>query len=201
MKLKLNKRIVAAVVTAFCFAAMLCGCGSNDEVMELLEANCDEYPSDVEEAGALSSSMQESDLKEQTIFVYICGEVERPGVYELPSGSRLYEVVNRAGGLTGAADENSLNQAAVVSDGQQIYVPKKGEESISGEAKTSSALININTADEAALCSITGIGASRAADIVAYRQANGPFGSIEDIMKVSGIKEGLFAKIKDQITV
>ncbi len=148
-----------------------------------------------------------------TIFVYICGCVNAPGVYELPSGSRLFELLDRCGGCSGDAAGNVLNPAASLSDGEKIYVPSEdevrsdvydpavatGQAGIPGQADDDR--ININTADVSALQTIKGIGESRAADIVAYREANGPFRSTEDIMKVSGIKEGLYSKIKDQIRI
>lgn len=163
------------------------------------------------------------------IYVHICGAVENPGVYELDAGSRVYEVIEAADGFTEEACENYVNQAELLQDGQKISIPTveeveqaKAEGSFqetwtsggadgqveqnrstqtTADTGGSSGLVNINTATESELCSISGIGASRAAAIVEYRQENGNFASIEDIMKVSGIKEGTYEKIKDMITV
>lgn len=164
------------------------------------------------------------------ICVHVCGAVKRAGVYELPAGSRVYEAVKCAGGFSDEADEDYVNQAQRLSDGSKLVIPtieqaqsaKDGGDSaveqigiveqddvtlaagheMSSEADGSSdGRININTASEAQLCEIPGIGATRAAAIVAYRQESGGFRSIEDIMNVSGIKEGTYAKIKDSIKV
>lgn len=170
-----------------------------------------------------------------SIWVHICGAVKCPDVYELPTGSRVYEAVKLAGGFTEEADESYVNQAQPLSDGVKIVIPTReqtrslaageGDGGIgivgatglqaddgnpgsatgtdSGEASGASAdgRVNINTATETQLCGIAGIGATRAAAIVAYRQEHGSFARIEDIMNVSGIKEGTYAKIRDSITV
>lgn len=136
-------------------------------------------------------------LQTEVIYVYVCGAVMEPGVYMLPEGGRIFEVIDMAGGIAPDADLSAVNLADFVYDGQKVYVPAKGEEI----CQTSQGLININTADEALLMTLPGIGAARAAAIVAYRDANGRFESIEDIMNVSGIKESAYAKIKDLITV
>ena len=164
----------------------------------------------------------------QTIYVHVCGAVINPNVYELPAGSRVYEAVQMAGGFTEDADESYVNQAQTLSDGVKLVIPTieqtqamitenaevdligiVGEQdgvqgnsaSMQGGAASSDGKININTATEAELCNIPGIGATRAAAIVAYRQEKGGFSVIEDIMNVSGIKEGTYEKIKDSIKV
>lgn len=164
----------------------------------------------------------------QTIYVHVCGAVINPNVYELPVGSRVYEAVQMAGGFTEDADESYVNQAQTLSDGVKLVIPTieqtqamvtensevdlvgiVGEQggvqetaaSMQGGAASSDGKININTATEAELCNIPGIGATRAAAIVAYRQEKGGFSAIEDIMNVSGIKEGTYEKIKDSIKV
>ncbi len=137
-------------------------------------------------------------------MVYICGCENAPGVYELASGSRLYELLDRCAGLSHDAAGDTLNLAEPLSDGERIYVPSVSEAApyeAASEGNITDDRININTADASLLMTINGIGQSRAADIVAYREANGPFRSVEDIMKVSGIKEGLYAKIKDRIRI
>ena len=154
-------------------------------------------------------------------YVYVCGAVNAPGVYELPTGSRVYEAIAMAGGMTGEADGRSLNQAAQVADGQQITVytkeeaeklPKNGsgagtaEQSAgSGEdlsaGGTGKAKVNINTAGREELMTLHGIGVARADAILAYREEHGTFSRIEDIMNVEGIKEKAFAKIRDDIVV
>ena len=135
---------------------------------------------------------------ESIIKVHICGEVYFPGVYSLHSGSRIYELVQQAGGFTPEADTEAVNQAKEVFDGEQIYIPsiKEREESENGQG-----LIDLNKATEAMLCTIPGIGSQRAKQIIDYREKNGRFNKIEDIMKISDIKEGMFEKIAPYITV
>lgn len=138
------------------------------------------------------------------ICVYVCGAVRNATVAELPEGSRVRDALAAAGGFTSEADRNAVNLAGVLTDGQMVYFPEEGE----GESATlehmlsaQSGKVNINTADAAQLCTLPGVGPSRAEAIIAYRQQNGAFCVIEDIMKVTGIKEGAFEKIRDLITV
>ena len=168
--------------------------------------------------------------KEATVscMVHVCGAVEQPGVYELPQGSRIYQAIECAGGLRDEADPDYLNQADFVSDGEKVYVPTREEvaepdsrlqnvmlqsgESVgaSGMAVTGSqdadglqgsGLVNLNTASEDQLCTLPGIGSSKAKSIIAYREEHGSFDRIESVMNVAGIKDGLFQKIKAYITV
>ncbi|MDO5340531.1 MAG: helix-hairpin-helix domain-containing protein [Eubacteriales bacterium] len=134
------------------------------------------------------------------IYVYICGHVNSPGVVKCQSGMRLYEAVELAGGADDSADMSLVNLAALVNDGQRIYIPSYGEDIPVMEEETAG-LININKATAEELMTLPGIGSSRAADIVSYRTDNGRFQTIEDIMKVSGIKEAAFNKIKNYICV
>ena len=150
--------------------------------------------------------------KEGSIWVYVCGEVASPGVYELQEGARITHAIEAAGGLTEAAGQVYLNQAAHLTDGQRIYVPSREEEQTLKEEDSPSdmadagmgkdtGIINLNTATKAELLSLSGIGESRAEAIIAYRETNGGFRKIEDLKKVDGIKEGIFQKIREQITV
>ncbi|MGN0362021.1 MAG: helix-hairpin-helix domain-containing protein [Bilifractor sp.] len=158
---------------------------------------------------------------ETTCYVYVCGAVRNPGVYALPSGSRVYEAIAMAGGTTEEADDRSLNQASVIADGQQITVytreeiekqrenggvlpgqEKTGESgNASSDAETVKSRVNINSATKEELMTLTGIGEARANAIIAYREEHGAFSRIEDIMQIDGIKEKAFAKIRDSIEV
>ncbi|MDD3277691.1 MAG: helix-hairpin-helix domain-containing protein [Lachnospiraceae bacterium] len=143
------------------------------------------------------------------IAAYICGAVNSPGVYELSKGSRVCELIAMAGGLREDAEDRLVNQAAPVTDGMQIVVYTREEsagmqvptEDTSQKIGLENTKVNINTADREELMTLTGIGGTRADAILAYRSENGIFDSIEAIMKVEGIKEKLFEKIKDQIEV
>lgn len=147
------------------------------------------------------------------VYVYICGEVIKPGVYELSGDSRIYEAVDAAGGFTENAARECVNLASKVSDGMQITIYNREEAASlladsapvgenAGKSGTSgSGLVNLNTATKEELMTLKGIGESKAEDIIRYREKSGGFKKIEDIMKISGIKENGFQKIKDSITV
>ena len=125
-------------------------------------------------------------------------------IYEVPEHTRIYEVVELADGFTPEADDTVLNLAENVLDGQKLYIPKQGE--VTEKADTAQDVqgvgkVNINTADKTALMTLPGIGASKAEDIIQYRKENGSFQKIEDIKKISGIKDAAFNKIKELICV
>lgn len=148
-----------------------------------------------------------------TVLVHICGEVQTPGVYELACDSRICDVLLLAGGFTADADTEAVNMAAGIEDGMQIVIPTETDrtQEMTGNSfyrtgetaagKTESQLVNINTADKETLMSLPGIGAGKAEAVIAYREAGGVFKDIKDIMLVDGIKEGVYAKIKDKICV
>lgn len=214
--LKLNKRnklkgLAAAGIfmITFFMPAFLCGCSGISDGDELLISMGEEPDTQI----LLSSDEEVFDTileseESVTIYVYVCGAVENPNVYQVDAGSRLFEVIELAGGFTAEADCASLNLARNVVDGEQIVVYTLEETangmtvvSENGTAQSGSGLVNINTASLTELTSISGIGESRAQAIIAYREKNGGFASIEDIKKVDGIKDGLFAKIKDYIMI
>ncbi|MEG0215936.1 MAG: helix-hairpin-helix domain-containing protein, partial [Hungatella sp.] len=138
-------------------------------------------------------------------YVHICGEVVSPGVYEIEAGSRVFQVVERAGGFTGEAANGYLNLAEMIRDGMKIAVPSVTEleknavygESAGDEAKK----VNLNTATKEELMTLKGVGEAKAEDILRYREDHGGFQSIEEIMEISGIKDAAFQKIKDDIIV
>lgn len=153
---------------------------------------------------------EESENREEPkkVCVYITGCVAAPGVYYVAEGTRIYEVVELAGGFTQEAARDYLNLAEEVFDAQKLIVYSNSEAvtapsvQTAGEASDGkSALVNLNTADKETLMTLPGIGESKAEAIIQYRKDNGDFSAIEDVMNISGIKEGAFAKIKDKITV
>ena len=157
--------------------------------------------------------------------VYVIGAVKKPGVYEVKPGARIYEALNAAGGFAENADTEAVNLAAMLSDGMQIKFPRKGESpNMTTSAQTSSAQvktaggtstaasastanygtakkININTASQADLQSVRGIGPKTAQLIIEYRSTHGGFARVEDIMNVKGIGPKKFDKMKDMLTV
>jgi competence protein ComEA len=145
------------------------------------------------------------------MYVDIKGNVQRPGIYQVEEGDRLYDVIQQAGGLREGADEQQVNLAARVVDQQMIYIPEIGEEMPSqlaeplmpqllsendGEGK-----ININTADVNELRGLSGIGEKRAQDIIAYREEHGSFQTIEELQEVSGIGEKTVENLRSSVTI
>ena len=166
----------------------------------------------VHDGASDDGAVSETEAMDPAFVVHVCGEVANPGIYELPAGSRIYEAVKAAGGFTENAAEESVNLASPIEDGVQIRIYSKEEAETlaagaapfdgfeaSGEGKEP--VVNLNTATKEELMTLSGIGESRAEDIIRYREENGGFQNIEDIMKVSGIKDAAFQKIKDRITV
>lgn len=149
------------------------------------------------------------------IYVDVRGAVATPGVYEVPPGARVYEAVAAAGGLSDDAAAAYINEARLLEDGEQIYVPTLTEAQdmtpplpaaggISPAAADNTkedGKVNINTADEAGLQKIPGVGKARAAAILTYRNEHGAFRNIEELMQVPGIKSALFNRMKESITV
>lgn len=162
----------------------------------------DEIQIQLPEDQAQVSAEATEEAPAEDIYVDISGQVKNPGVYKVSDGTRLFEVIELAGGLGTEADPDGFNQAEIVSDGQKVIIPAKGEvNSLPGsQGMTSSGLININTADSTALQEIPGIGPATADKIIAYRNENGRFTSKEDIKKVSGIGDKTYEKMKDKIT-
>ena len=150
---------------------------------------------------SFSREESKSETSQETLCVYVCGAVNTPGVIYLDEDSRVCDAIKAAGGITADADINVLNQAEKITDGQKIYVPLIGESYAGYTDESKSSLININTAGVNELLTLPGIGESKANAIIAYRNDNGRFKKIEDIMNISGIKEAAFNKIKDNICV
>ena len=157
------------------------------------------------EVSAESESLVTEETVVDKVWVDIGGEVKSPKVVELDDGSRVQDAIEAAGGLTSDADITNLNRAALVNDGDKIYVPAVGDESgvsgsTSGGVSTTGGKVNINTADSEELQTITGVGPATAEKIISYRESNGRFKAIEDIKNVSGIGDKTFEKMKESIT-
>ena len=167
--------------------------------------------------GGMSSNNEEVmflDEEVENIKVYITGEINNSGVYELKKGSRVIDLIKLAGDLTKDGDLNAINPARTLKDGESITIPKKvlvnslteedatsNDLSTSQSGKTKEGLININKATKEELMELYGIGEVKAQAIIDYREENGSFVSIEDIKEVPGIGDKTFEKIKDKITV
>jgi competence protein ComEA len=152
--------------------------------------------------GAAVSSVSPSPTL--TLIVDVAGEVQQPGVYEFVEGDRVIDAIERAGGQLPKADLSLLNLAAPLTDGIQILVPKAGPPGAvvpGGTMGSSSGLININSASATELETLSGIGEVLAATIIEYRDQNGPFASVDDLMDVSGIGPATLEEIREQVTV
>lgn len=225
-------RISAAVLILLHCMITVVGCGSETSVLTASESTEDTVVADdvkKKEVDGKQDSNGEQNLKADVvsedeavskyIFVDVCGAVNVPGVYQMAEGSRIFHAIEMAGGFAGDAARDIVNQAEVLSDGQQIriYTNQEAEELKLGEGQSlmagssgtgadagqsqENALVDINQADKDTLMTLTGVGASRAEAILAYRQQHGGFSSIEELMQVDGIKEKIYEKLKDKITV
>ena len=224
MKIKKIKYCIAVAALA---ATAFCGCGDDDGIIALETG----APAAQAEEPVPEREAVPEDAGNAAVKVYVCGAVKNPDVYTLGADLRMIDAVNAAGGFREDAGEEYLNLAAKITDGQKIYIPtvteieeafaengdtyasivnitsnspgiKSVDSAVSGNGQQSTdGMVNINTASRETLMTIPGIGQSKADLIIAYREENGGFSSIEDIMLVRGIKEGLFNKVKDRICV
>ncbi len=173
-------------------ATLLCGCSKEEEL----------YPLGYSGQTVTDSGDSAESVSQTVIYIHVCGAVLIPGVVEIPAGSRAQAAVDAAGGFADTADTAYVNLAAPIEDGEQLYIPTKEEAEAlrKNQAAAVSGMVNLNTADVKLLCTLPGIGESRAGNIIAYRQQNGGFKNTKDIMKVPGIKASIYEKIKDFIT-
>lgn len=157
-----------------------------------------------------TSTFQEatSEEMESELVVDVKGAVRQPGIYTLESGSRVNDAIQAAGGFSEQADPTSINLAKKVTDEHVIYVASKEENRsiVSNVAATEEQTghaekVNLNTATESELRTISGVGAKRAADIIAYREANGKFKSVDDLHHVSGIGDKMMESMRPYVTV
>ncbi len=183
--------------------------GSSGVVLERVSAE------DASGDGAAADKQEESASPSVSqVYVHVDGAVASPGVYVLAEGARVNDAVVAAGGLTEDADTSTTNLAAPLADGAKVHIPtgeelsapvtSGGEGPASGDASSgasANALVNINTATSAELQTLTGVGEATAKSIIEDREANGPFASPEDLMRVPGIAEKKFAKIESRICV
>lgn len=184
-------------------AVMLCG------IFYFLSGAGNTLDTGTPEEGFLETDKEDRPVQKEgeAVYIHVCGEVKKPGVYVFSAPPRASEAVERAGGFTKKADTDCINQAETVSDGTQLKIPPragkaagKGKKQVLPD-KDRTDKVNINTASKEELMTLSGIGESKASQILSYREEAGAFRAIEDIMKISGIKEGVFGKIKDKITV
>lgn len=191
------QRRIRISILCMIFVLSCLGCQKKQPVQELEEIN----PKKTE----ISGKKEAKEESEESIYVYVCGAVAQAGVYELKQDSRVYEAIEKAGGFTQDAAVAEINQAALLKDEEQIYVPFTAEagnqKQEDYQAEAESGKVNLNTATKEELMTLAGIGESKADSIIRYREEQGKFQSIEEIKQIEGIKDGVFQKIKDLITV
>lgn len=190
---KLRRQIVYLAVCGL----LLSGCTKEGSV------SLEEALRTREESTQIQEAVQSGTEAEAEVYVYVCGAVEAPGVYALKAGSRIIAAVEAAGGFLPEAAETGVNLAEPVQDGMQIVIPTTGEAEAASEdaARKQAGLVDLNTASIEELCTLSGIGTSKAEAILAYRAEIGAFQSIEQLMEVSGIGENLFNRIRNSIYI
>ncbi len=201
---KIRKALITALVVLVSGVLFCCGRDRETASVEIVEEERQEL-STTKSTGTEGEEVAEP---VKTLCVYVCGAVANPGVYELLDGSRIYEAVELAGGMTKEAEGSALNLAQPLSDGEKIQIPTITEvENGSYPSEDSSfsqnepGKVNINLAGREELMTLPGIGEGKADSILKYRQEQGMFSNIEELMQVEGIKQGVYDKLKDKICI
>lgn len=202
--------LIGAVILGIILYHLLSNGKSDDTLHDLMKEEV--VLNNVQEEDS-TAKKREASLEQSTMIkVDVKGAVSKPGVYTAQLGERVIDLVERAGGFLDDADQTKINLSQKVSDEMVIYVPIVGEDVETVEqmanfsqptekASNSDGKVNINHADSAMLQTLPGIGAGKAEAIIEYRETNGPFQTVEDLMNVSGIGEKTFEKLKDSITI
>lgn len=164
------------------------------------------YSSDLSVSAAEEETSEASveTVTQAMVYVQVNGAVNNPGVYQVQSDLRVFQVIPVAGGFTEQADKEAVNMARPVQDEMVIYVPEIGEniqDMPSFETESQAGKINLNTASKESLMTLPGIGEAKASAIITYREEQGGFSDISQLMEISGIKESVFERIKENITV
>lgn len=195
------------VFAALCGLAIFCGCARDQTQFVQISS------SEVLEGTVLSAADEETETEDEEpakIYIHVCGAVQHAGVYTFTREARVFEAIEAAGGFTEDAAKESINQARVITDGEELYVPTREEllsssvgplPMIRADGEEKEQKVNINTADVRELTTLSGIGETRARAIIAWREENGGFSSPEDLKNIDGIADKTYEKIKDRITV
>lgn len=207
--------ILGAGIAVICVIGYYIYSSNSSESYEQLELISEKKETEI------NKNVENNSEENEEIVVHIAGEVQQPGIVKIKDGSRIADIIEKAGGLTDQANLNNINLAYIVEDGQKITIPSKqeeikeyisnqgGEGIIQGNPEMNTnqnttiknLKININKATKEELQSLSGIGESTAQKIIDYRKENGEFKQIEDLKNVSGIGEAKYNAIKDNIKV
>lgn len=197
------------LICIFVLAVGLSGCANQQEKTKELFLQKETAQEKTDPNSGEETLSEEAKFQEEVtdlIYVQVSGAVNKPGVYGLPPGSRVFQALELAGGMTEEAQEKSINQAQKLEDGQMVWVLTVEEAAVQKVQQSESrseddGKVNLNTATKEELQTLPGIGEAKALSILAWREEHGSFAQIEDIMKIEGIKEGVFSKIKDSVKV
>ncbi len=196
-KKKIGKIMVGVLAVIICGMIYLSGNQRREDPEIVTESFGD--------TSAAGYEKETSAPEQDAVYIHVCGEVRKPGVYTFSESPRVIDAVKAAGGFTKKADRAGINQAETVPDGTQLTIMAKGKKKAMPpdreESTSSGGKVNINQATREELMTLTGIGEAKADQIITYREENGKFQKIEDIMNISGIKEGVFNNIKEYIMV
>ena len=214
MKMFINFRraIRGTVLAAAIFGWSAAAAGCTLPVREVLTVSAQESRVSEEPVSGntpVTVSVSEEEAEADSICVFVCGAVHRPGVYRLPADARACDALEAAEGFADDADPSYVNLASPLTDGQKLEFPTKEEaERLREGGRTGGAsgpdgtpLVNINTADASQLETLPGIGGTKAGAIIAYREECGGFSDVEDLKNVPGIGETSFERLRDRITV
>lgn len=154
-------------------------------------------------SASASATGRATEVRAATVYVHVEGAVHAPGLYVLAAGTRVIDAIGAAGGLADDADRSALNLARPLSDGEQLHVPRQGEAAAApkGGGATGDGIVNLNTADLAALDGLPRVGPAIAQRIIDWREENGPFTSVDDLLAVPGIGEKMVAALRDRVRV
>lgn len=210
VQMKQKKKILWMLLPVLIFV----GCGMQDSILKrgqpetgsLEEQQDTETVYNVESETQNEKPEQEEKSLQEWIYVDVCGAVRNPGVYRIEAGSRVFQVLEQAGGCTEEASLETVNQADLLTDGQKIRIYTKEEagqmeKKLQEEDPLLDDRVDINRAGKEELMTLTGVGETRAQAILAYRETHGSFSSVEELMQVEGIKEKTYEKLKDQIRI
>ncbi len=190
------------------------------DMMPVMEDTIDvstSAPAAVSSSQAVSVVPVNPEAEKEEWVVYITGSVKKPGVYRIPTGSRIYNALEAAGGFTADADQEAVNLAAMLQDGAHVKFPSKGETATQQQApagpvqptsnagskgpKASEVFININTATQEDLEKLPGVGPKTARSIIDHREKNGAYKRAEDLLLVKGIGPAKYDAVKNLVTV
>lgn len=215
-----RKKRITVVIMICILLVVVSGCSKEKNSDTLEEVQQREKTESVEVSDETENKADETEQtvdtepvkkagSEAVIYVFVCGQVASPGVYELPEGSRICQAIDAAGGMLDTASTDWVNQAETAEDGQKIYVPSteeaetmpEGQTQETSSAEGTDGKVYLNAASREELMTLTGIGEKKADAIIRYRESNGGFQSVDELMQVEGIKEGTYNKIKDSIVI